>query len=190
MKRILSYLVVALLGALLTNLYFAYRLSANNVSTVSELESKYNSLHQRLSVVESNTRQMTRLHVWGFVSTTDQAESDRWPFERYRTNKTEGYLIDDGFKGGPAIAPEIRIPAGSTNIHEFEVRLSERMTTSRLVDAWGKIRPSGDDFSAFERFYVYSSPEANTFKLVMQLKPGSSVKSRFDLTILHEHTLK
>jgi len=190
MKRTLPYLVALVLGAMLTNAYYAHRMSSQKVSTVSELESKYNSLHQRLSRIEERTRQVTPFQVWGFVSTTDQPVADQWPFDYYRTNPVEGYLIDAGFKGGPAIAPEIRLPVGTTNIHEFDVRLVGRMQGDDVIGGWMRTARPDDDLSSFERFYVYRPAETNVLRLVMQLKPGRSVKMRFDLTVMREHNLK
>ncbi|MGV3755536.1 MAG: hypothetical protein ACO1QS_09155 [Verrucomicrobiota bacterium] len=190
MKRILPYLLALVLGAILTNAYYAHRLSMANVATVSELESKYNSLHQRLSRIEEKTRQVTPFQVWGFVSTTDQPVADEWPFEHYRTNAIGGYLIDSGFKGGPAIRPEIRLPVGTTNIHEFDVRLVDRMQGDVVIGGWMRTARPDDDLSGFERFYVYRPAGTNVLRLVMQLKPGRSVKMRFDLTVMREHNLK
>jgi hypothetical protein len=63
MKRILPYIAGAVIGALVVYVYVAQRQSnsifLNDAAVVSELNGKYNSLHQRLSAVEGRTRQMT-----------------------------------------------------------------------------------------------------------------------------------
>jgi hypothetical protein len=110
------------------------------------------------------------------------------PFDSYRTNVV-GYFIDAGFKGGPAIAPEIRLPAGSTNVHEFDVTMGETMMEDGVVDAWMTVPFPASNAADFEQLYVYRPRDTNVMRLVMQLKPGRSVKMRFNLVVLREHAV-
>jgi hypothetical protein len=184
MKKLLSFLqlpVAAVCGvvAVFFCLYYYTRYQC----AVTRLESMIDSFDQRLANLEAHkAKELTPVHVHGFISTTDHPEED-WLRRLFpsREHANDQFMVVDS-KGRAFVYPEFRLPAGSTNRHEFEIRVEG--LSGPVADAWLSHGEPYHDLAAFDQFGVYCPRGSNLVKLIVQPKTNASIKLRFDMVVL------
>ena len=149
------------------------------VSARTELEQRCERLEGRVSYLEAR-KDLIPSYAAAEISTTDRPASESFRFQEGDGKEFKLYIGK-----GDWIAPEIRIPAGSTNRQEFDIHYGTG--SNALVGAWLSHEEPYQDLAMFDEFRAYRPFNTNVIRLVVQLKPGASIKSRVTLVILHEH---
>lgn len=143
------------------------------------------SFDQRLARLEAHkAKELTPVRVHGFISTTDHPEED-WQRRMFPSReRTDSQFMAVDSKGGAFVYPEFRLPVGSTNRYEFEIRVESQSGT--VVDAWLSHGAPYHNLAAFDEFLVYCPRGSNLVKLIVQPKANASVKLRFDMVVLSQ----
>ena len=178
MKRALRFFALAVAGVcFIVAAYFSQFYYFRYKTVVTELEGRINGFDDRLARLEGyKPKHLIPSYAIAEISTTDQPADDSLRWEAGDTNKFRLILGK-----GDWIAPEFRIPAGSTNRQEYEIHFSDA-----LVGAWLSHVEPYQDLAMFDEFRAYRPYNTNVVRLVVQPKPGASFKFRFTLVILHE----
>lgn len=178
MKRIIPIAVAVLIVGLclLVAAYFCHYYYTLNQYTALQLkgmlESRIDSLEGRAGRLEAHKpRHLIPIRLFGQISTTD---------EELSVADSQQFHLQNS-KGGRSIVPELRLPATSTSEHEFEIHVSSDIGT--VVDGWLSHAEPYDDLAAFVKLDVYRGG-TNSFRLVVQTKPGSRINMRFTLVVL------
>ena len=161
--------------------YFCHFYYTRYQTVVTELESRINGFDARLATLEGyKPKYMIPSEAMAEISTTDHPAEDSLRWQAGDTNEFRLVLGK-----GDWIAPEFRIPAGSTNRQEFDIHYQSG--SNALVGAWlSEVEPY-QDLAMFDEFRAYRPYNTNVVRLVVQPKPGASFKFRFTLVILHEY---
>lgn len=161
--------------------HYYYNLYQNSVT---DLESRIQGFEHRLGALESHkARELTPVHVWGMISTTDRTPDD------YLLRGAPARIVDGEYeitnaKGGPWIQPEIRLSAGSTTNYEFTIQIEKQFGI--VADAWLSHAEPYRGLASFEQFRVYCPNGTNVVKLLARIKPDVSISIRFDIVVLCE----
>ncbi len=86
---------------------------------------------------------------------------------------------------GSKIAPELRLPHGSTNTHVFRITLANQMEAA--AGAWLSQLVPYQGGEQMQEFSAYLLPMTNVIEITVQLKPHASVSMPFTLVVMHEH---
>jgi len=187
MKKAITYFILILAGvSLIAAAYFSHFYYTRYQSTVTGLEGRINSFDMRLATLEGHkSRELTPVHVWGMISTTDRPADEHMLFYLSSDKHPEGYFEAVNAKGGALIRPEIRLPVNSATNSEFDIQIESQFGT--VVDVWLSHAEPYQNLAAFEQFHVYCPNNTNIVRLVARAKPDASLKVRFDIVILCEH---
>jgi hypothetical protein len=183
MKRAIPFIALAVAGVCCIVATYCCHFYYNRYQTVvTELEGRINGFDMRLATLESyKPRHLIPSYASAEISTSDRQASDSFRF-REGDDKRFKLLIGKG----DSIAPEFRIPAGSTNRLEFDIHYDDSGDKA-VVGAWLSHAEPYQDLASFDEFRAYRPFNTNVIRVAVQLKPGASIKSRFTLVILHEH---
>ena len=183
MKRAIPFFALAVAGVCcIVAAYFCHFYYTRYQTVVTELEDRINYFDIRLATLESyKPKYMIPSEAMAEISTTDHPAEDslRW----HEGDSKEFKLL---LGKGDWIAPEFRIPAGSTNRLEFDIHY-DGSGSNAVVGAWLSHAEPYQDLALFDEFRAYRPFNTNVIRLAVQLKPGASIKSRFTLVILHEY---
>jgi hypothetical protein len=150
-----------------------------------ELQSRLNYFDHRLATLEAHkSRQLTPVHFWGVISTSDKPTEEHIRFYLSSEKQPDGFFEAVGAKGGPLVVPELRLPVGSTTNCTFNIKIGSQFGI--VADAWLSHAAPYQDLAAFDDLRVYSARGTNHVTLVAQLKPGASVQMRFSILVLCE----
>ncbi len=114
------------------------------------------------------------------ISTTDK-QPEQW--FGTQTNSPSQYQLGQS-KMGWIISPELRLPAGSTDLQEFRVTLWPAST--QVLDAWISPPAQPDAAAAFDTFVVRPDEGTNALTIKVRAKPGISVKHEFTVVVLRD----
>ena len=183
MKRAIPFFALVVAGVCcIVAAYFCHFYYNRYQTVITELEGRINGFDMRLATLESyKPKHLIPSYASAEISTSDRQASDSFRF-REGDDKRFKLLIGKG----DSIAPEFRIPAGSTNRLEFDIHYDDSGSNA-VVGAWLSHAEPYQDLALFQEFRVYRPFNTNVIRLAVQLKPGASLKSRFTLVILHEH---
>jgi hypothetical protein len=163
--------------------YFCHFYYTRYQGTVSELESRIGSFDMRVARLEAHkSRELTPVHVWGIISTSDRAEDEHLRFYLSSEKHPEGYFEAINAKGGPLIRPELRLPTDSTTNCEYTIQIESQFGT--LVDAWLSHAEPYQALAGFDEFRVTCADKTNILRLVARPRHGTSVQMRFELVLL------
>ena len=186
MKRFLSLILaltifgLCMVGAVYFCQFYYFRYQGA-VNVLDEARVRIESFDVRLAKLETHKAQELKpIHVWGMISTSDQPPDEFMVKCHTPANRTNAAYYAVGGKVN-WIEPEIRLPVGSTN-SEFEIQVPGYMGT--LADAWISLGEPFQALAAFDQFHVYCPNTNNTVKLIARVKPGGSVKMKFDMVVL------
>lgn len=186
MKKVVAFVawtgagVCIVVAAYFCNFYYT---RYQNIAT--ELDSRINSFDRRLATLEGHkARQLTPLHIWGLISTTDRPADEHMRFYASTEKRPENFFEAINAKGGPLIRPEIRLPSGSISNCVFEVQIESQF--GNVTDAWLSHAAPYQNLASFKEFRVYCPNRTNSVRLIVEPKPGASVQMRFDIVVLCE----
>jgi hypothetical protein len=187
MKKTVSFVALTVAGiCCLVAAYFCQFYYSRYHNAVTGLESRIDSFDMRLATLEGHkSRELTPVHVWGVISTTDQPVDEGMRFYLSSENKGDGFFEIINAKGGPLVRPEFRLAANSTTNSEFDIHIESQF--GPVVDAWLSHAEPYQDLAAVDQFRLYCPNNTNIVKLIARVKPGASVKMRFDMVVLFEH---
>jgi len=187
MKKTITYFALILAGVtLIVAAYFSHFYYTRYQSTVTELESRINSFDMRLATLEGHkSRELTPVHVWGMISTTDRPADEHMLFYLSSDKHPDGFFEAVNAKGGALIRPEIRLLANSATNSEYDIQIESQFGI--VADSWLSHAEPYQDLAAFEQFHVYCLNKTNIVRLIARAKPDASIKMRFDIVILCEH---
>jgi len=182
MKKAITFFALTVAGVCcVVAAYFCHFYYIRYQNVVTELESHINSFEARLATLEGHKpKDLIPSYAAAEISTTDRQASDSFRFRDGDDKRFKLYISK-----GDWIAPEFRIPAGSTNRLEFDIHYGSG--SNSVVGAWLSHAEPYQDLALFDEFRAYRPFDTNVIRLVVQLKPGASIKSRFTLVILREH---
>jgi hypothetical protein len=183
MKRTLNLVSVLLAIVVFSGLIFAIsfyyhgvinRASSRWTDESAGLQGQINSLERRVETLEKRPV-LSVVAYQAFLATTDQPSNSFLLFERDGPLRT--------FQGkGSYIVPTLRIPFGSTNLHEFDVQCD------KAIASWLTFYGPISGLSCFERFEAYTPWHSNgVVRIRVKLKPGASVGMDFHVQTLEEH---
>jgi hypothetical protein len=182
LKRAIPFFALAVAGVCcIVAAYFCHFYYTRYQAVVTELERRIDGFDMRLARLEGyKPKHMIPSYASGEISTSDRQASDLFRF-REGDDKRFKLLIGKG----DWIAPEFRIPAGSTNRLEFDIHYDDSGNNA-VVGAWLSHAEPYQDLALFDEFRAYRPSNTNVIRLAVQLKLGASIKTRFTLVILHE----
>ena len=184
MKQAILYIALTFAGmCLVVTTYFSHYYYALYQTASTDQKSQLEQFDMRLATLEAHkSRELTPVHLAGILSTTDQLADEYslrvYPPQNYPTN----YFETSRSKGGLAIEPELRIPAGATNSFEFDIHIGREFGT--VTHAWLSSTRPFQDLATFQQFDVAFSRGTNVIRLTVQLKPGATVKRQFEFVVL------
>jgi hypothetical protein len=149
-------------------------------------ETKMDYLERRVEWLEAHKPlYVVPLRVRGAVSTTDQEEVASSFIGAGPATGTGYQVFQPAAKTGPVVGPEFRLPAGSTDRHEFDIVVQDSFGS--VVDAWAADFQPCRDLAAFEEFRVYRPAHTtNVLRLAVQARPKASVRMEFYIVVLRE----
>ena len=179
MKRAITFFALAVAGVCcIVAAYFCQFYYSRYKTVVTELENRINGFDERLARLERyKPKHLIPSYAPAQISTTDHPSENSMRWEAGDTNEFRLILGK-----GDWIAPEFRIPAGTTNRQEFDIHYD-----NALVGAWLSHVEPYQDLAMFDEFRAYRPSNTNVIRLIVQPKPGASFKLRFTLVILHEY---
>jgi len=180
-KKAIPFLALAVAGVCcVVAAYFCHFYYIRYQNAVTELEERIISFEGRLNALESHRpKDLIPSYALAEISTTDRPASDSFRFSEEEKKMFKLYVGKED-----RIAPEFRIPAGSTNRLEFDIH--DDSGSNSVVDAWLTQVEPYHDLAYFDEFRAYRPYDTNVIRLVVQLKPGASIKSKFTIVILRE----
>jgi hypothetical protein len=152
-------------------------------AATAQLQQYVGGLDARLTGLEAHkARELTPIRVWGMISTTDRATNVCFlPWENDREPLLEARLLA---KGGGEIRPEIRLPAGSTIICEYDIRFGKEFGV--VADAWLTHADPYRDLAEFEQLDVFCQSASNIVRLIARPRSDGSIQMHFHLLVLCE----
>lgn len=184
MKRTLSFLAVTcaavciVVAGFVSHFYYSRYEDAE-----TELLRRIDQFNARLGRLEEHkARELAPVQISGWISTTDRDRSTDSPIKYFPEGNSSGPFEAISVKGGPIIRPEIRIPAGSTNDLEFDLKIPDHF--GKIVDAWFSHAGPFQDLTSFSQFRVNCPYGTNAIRLWVQLRPGASVQMQFEILVL------
>lgn len=185
MKRLLSatvLLTVAGLSCIIAAYFchFYYTLYRDTSTRLEQnVDSRINGLQQEVDRL-AEQKHFTTIRAEGVILTSEGDTNH--PASDHATNPGE-YQLSYG-KGGWHISRELRLPAGSLSLHEFDITLSPAGT--RVLDAW--VSPPGQPgaLALFETLSARANEGTNSFKLAVRAKPGPSTNYSFTVIVLRD----
>lgn len=162
--------------------YFCHYYYTLHENTVTGVESHLSSFDMRLATLEAHkSRELTPVHVWGLISTTDRPEDHHMLLHLSQEERRNSYFEAVGAKGGPLIRPELRVPAGSVTNCEYDIQMKDFGVVTAV---WLSQAEPYQDLASFDFLHAYCPNKTNVVRLVARLKPGASVQMRFHLVLL------
>jgi len=188
MKRItaIGLIIAAAVGSCVVAAYFSSYYYNLYLNARTDLEYRCEVLEQRVAYLETHKpRSLIPIHAWGEISTTDHPLPFAGTFVEEESRRPPVLFVGKG----NGIRPELRIPAGSTERHVFDIQLGDGRDV--IADVWLSHGGPSDGLAAleglFEEFRAYRPRDTNVVRLVVQAKPNTSMKLRFSLVVLREY---
>jgi hypothetical protein len=184
MKRItIIGIVIAISGVCcVVAAYFSSYYYNLYIGARTDLEHRCENFERRIQYLESHKpKHLIPSHALAEISTTDRPPAS----DSFRLRDGDDNVFKLYIGKGDRIAPEFRIPAGSTNRQEFDIHFGSG--NDAVVGAWLSHAEPYQDLALFDEFRAYRPHDTNVIRLVVQPKPGASFKFRFTLVVLHEY---
>ncbi len=182
MKRAIPLIALAVAGVCcIAAAYFCQFYYSRYQTVVTQLEDRINSFDMQLARLESEKPK----HLIPSYATAEISTSDRQASHFSGSDEGNDRTLKLHIGKMHTIAPEIRIPVGSTNRLQFDIHYDEPGSNA-MVGAWLSHAEPYQDLALFDEFRAYRPFDTNVIRLEVQLKPGASIKTRFTLVILHE----
>jgi hypothetical protein len=184
MKKATTYFALTVAGVCwVVAAYFCQFYYTRYQSTVTSFENQISSFEIRLAELEKHkSRELTPVRAWAIISTSDKPPDDDLQHYLSSEKKPDGLFEIIGAKVGPLVRPELRLPINATTNCVYDIQVDSQFGT--VADAWLSHAAPYQDLAAFDEFEVYSPNKTNIVRLVARLKPGASVRMRFDILLL------
>lgn len=188
-KRILGIVIsLSVAGSFcITAAYYAHFFYARYRQTQTEFAQEMGprllGVEARVGKLEShNPRYLIPTRVRGAISTTDLNPFDAWArLHRSLTQSQEYQILENS--NGLWIVPELRLPAGSTNQHRFDIHVGSGIGS--VADGWLSLTEPYGELASFEQLSLYRRG-TNVLQLGALAKRGASIRMEFTAVILLE----